>query len=71
VLELIKGANLALRFLWELFALGTLGYWGFKIGSGTIAKIGLSASALRWWPRLRGALSCLLRHRCSCPGSWS
>jgi hypothetical protein len=41
VLELIKGANLLLRFLLELFALGALGYWGFKIGNGTIAKIGL------------------------------
>jgi hypothetical protein len=29
VLELIKGANLALRFLLELFALGALGYWGY------------------------------------------
>jgi hypothetical protein len=50
-LELIKGANLALRFLWELFALGTLGYWGFKTGSGTIAKIGLGAplvAAVAW-----------------------
>jgi Protein of unknown function (DUF2568) len=45
VLELIKGANLALRFLWELFALGTLGYWGFKTGSGTVTKIGLGIGA--------------------------
>jgi hypothetical protein len=42
MMELIKGANLALRFLLELCALGALGYWGFKTGSGTLlAKIGL------------------------------
>jgi Protein of unknown function (DUF2568) len=40
--ELIKGANLALRFLLELCALG---YWGFKTGSGLIAKIGLGIGA--------------------------
>ena len=41
MLEVIKGANLALRFLLELCALGGLGYWGFKTGGGLIAKIGL------------------------------
>jgi hypothetical protein len=45
VLELIKGANLLLRFLLELFALGALGYWGFKTGNETIAKIGLGVGA--------------------------
>ncbi len=45
MLELIKGANLALRFLLELCALGALGYWGFKTGSGTITKIGLGIGA--------------------------
>ena len=40
-MEFIKGANLALRFLLELCALGALGYWGFKTGSATLAKIGL------------------------------
>jgi hypothetical protein len=44
-LELIKGANLALRFLLELSALGALGYWGFKTGSGAIAKAGLGLGA--------------------------
>jgi hypothetical protein len=44
VLELIKGANLALRFLLELCALGALGYWGFKAGNTTIAKIALGIS---------------------------
>ena len=41
MMELIKGVNLALRFLLELCALGALGYWGFKTGSGTLAQIGL------------------------------
>ncbi len=45
MLELIKGANLALRFLLELCALGALGYWGFKTGSGTVAKITLGIGA--------------------------
>src|SRR5829696_3233345 len=40
-MELIKGANLALRFLLELCALGALGYWGFQAGNTTIAKIAL------------------------------
>ena len=40
-MELIKGINLALRFLLELCALGALGYWGFKTGGGLLAKIGL------------------------------
>lgn len=44
MLELIRGANLALRFLLELCALGALGYWGFKTG-GLIAKIGLGIGA--------------------------
>jgi hypothetical protein len=45
VLEVIKGANLALRFLLELCALVALGYWGLKTGSGTIAKIALGIGA--------------------------
>jgi hypothetical protein len=40
-MELIKGANLALRFLLELCALGALGYWSSKAGNTTIAKIAL------------------------------
>ena len=44
-MELIKGANLALRFLLELCALGALGYWGFKTGGGAVAKITLSIGA--------------------------
>ncbi len=45
MLELIKGANLALRFLLELCALGALGYWGFKTGNATITKIVLGVGA--------------------------
>ncbi len=45
MLELIKSVNLALRFLLELCALGALGYWGFKTGSGLVAKIGLGIGA--------------------------
>ena len=41
MLEMIKGANLALRFLLELCALIALGYWGFATGSGAIAKVAL------------------------------
>jgi hypothetical protein len=40
-LMVIKNANLALRFLLELCALVALGYWGFRTGSGLLAKIGL------------------------------
>jgi hypothetical protein len=42
---LIKGANLALRFLLELCAVGALGYWGFKTGGGAVAKIILGIGA--------------------------
>ncbi|GIK40391.1 MAG: hypothetical protein BroJett011_42240 [Chloroflexota bacterium] len=40
-MEIIKSANLALRFLLELCILVTLGYWGFKTGLGWAVKIGL------------------------------
>ncbi len=42
---MVKGANLALRFLLELCALGALGYWGFKTGGGLLAKVGLGIGA--------------------------
>ena len=42
---MIKGSNLVLRFLLELFVLGALGYWGFKTGGGTVAKVGLGIGA--------------------------
>jgi hypothetical protein len=46
VLELIKGLNLALRFILELCALVALGYWGFTTGSGALAKIALGIGTL-------------------------
>jgi hypothetical protein len=45
VLEVPKGANLLLRFLLELFALGALEYWGFETGNGTLPKIALGVGA--------------------------
>ncbi len=45
MLEVIKGAKLALRFLLELCALIALGYWGFTTGSGAIAKVALGIGA--------------------------
>jgi len=45
MMELIMGANLLLRFLLELCALGALGYWGFKTGNATITKIALGVGA--------------------------
>jgi hypothetical protein len=52
-MEVIKGANLALRFLLELCALIALGYWGFTTGSGAITKVALGigvplVAALGW-----------------------
>ena len=43
--ELVKGANLALRFLLELCALVALGYWGFATASGAMAKVALGIGA--------------------------
>jgi len=45
MMEIIKGANLLLRFVLELCALGALGYWGFKTGGELAAKIGLGIGA--------------------------
>ena len=41
MIEVIKGANLTLRFPLELCTLIALGYWGFKTGSRAIAKVSL------------------------------
>ena len=41
----IKGANLALRFLLELCALGALGYWGFRVGRGSALAVVLGLGA--------------------------
>jgi Protein of unknown function (DUF2568) len=42
---MLTAANLALRFLLELAAIGTLGYWGFRTGSGPLAKAALGLGA--------------------------
>jgi hypothetical protein len=42
---IIKYANLLIRFLLEICALGALGYWGFRVGDGATAKIGLGIGA--------------------------
>ena len=44
-MTLAKSANLLVRFLLELFALGTLGYWGFVSGGNMFAKILLGIGA--------------------------
>jgi Protein of unknown function (DUF2568) len=45
VLTVLKNANLGLAFLLELGVLVALGYGGFQIGQGTLAKIGLGIGA--------------------------
>jgi undecaprenyl pyrophosphate phosphatase UppP len=40
-MEIIQSINLLLRFLLELCLLVIFGYWGFKTGQSTLAKIGL------------------------------
>ena len=40
-----KSANLLVRFLLELFALGALGYWGFASGESSLAKVLLGIGA--------------------------
>jgi hypothetical protein len=52
-MEIIKWANLTLRFLLELAALVALGYWGFHGDRGTLMKVGLGlgtplAAAIVW-----------------------
>jgi hypothetical protein len=44
-MEIIKSANLALRFILELCALAALGYWGFQTGQNVFVKIGLAIAA--------------------------
>ena len=44
-MEIIKFANLALRFLLELCLLASFGYWGFQIGQSWLVKIILGIGA--------------------------
>lgn len=48
MMEVLKAANLGIRFLMELLALGALGYWGFQTGKGPLlrALLGLGAPLL-------------------------
>ncbi len=41
----LKYSNLALSFLLELYILGALAYWGFRVGNGTFMKIVLGIGA--------------------------
>jgi hypothetical protein len=44
-MHVLKGTNLALRFLLELAALGALGYWGYQTGTGSLSRIALAIGA--------------------------
>jgi hypothetical protein len=44
-MEIIKYANIGLRFVLELCVLCSLGYWGFQTGRGIVVKIGLGIGA--------------------------
>lgn len=48
---ILKSINLAIRFLLELCALASLGYWGFLTGKGITAKpfLGIGAPILLAW----------------------
>ena len=45
MITILKSLNLALAFLLELCLLAALGYWGFRVGSGWIARIALGVGA--------------------------
>jgi hypothetical protein len=52
-MDVVKGANLALRFGLELAALAALAYWGFRTGGNALVKalLGLGAplaAAVLW-----------------------
>ena len=38
-MDAVKSLNLALRFLLEVCAVMAVGYWGFRTGHGTLAKL--------------------------------
>jgi Protein of unknown function (DUF2568) len=46
---MLTTANLTLRFLLELAAIGALGYWGFRSGSGPLTKAALGLGAIVLW----------------------
>ena len=44
-MDLVKDANLGLRFLLELVALAALGYWGYRAGDTGLARVALAIGA--------------------------
>src|SRR4051794_11095392 len=44
-MQILRYANLTLRFLLELAALVALGYWGFTVGDGPLGKALLTLGA--------------------------
>ena len=52
-MRILEGANLALRFLLELSAIGLVAYWGWDVGSGAWSWVLAVAAALAviavWW----------------------
>jgi hypothetical protein len=44
-MEIVKGANLGLRFVLELCVLAALVYWGYQAGNGTWTRIALAIGA--------------------------
>jgi hypothetical protein len=74
-MSILKGANLALRFLLELCALATLCYWGFKTGTGPISKVVLGigaplAAAVLWGTFVAPAAPVSVPERCVYSWSW-
>jgi hypothetical protein len=70
-MEMIKFANLALRFLMELCTLAVLCYWGFQTGKGYGVKIILCVgvpliAAVAWGMFVSPKASSQLRAGCVC-----
>lgn len=45
MLDVVQGANLALRFVLELCALAALSFWGWRTGSATWSQVLLAVGA--------------------------
>jgi hypothetical protein len=44
-MEIVKGANLGLRFVLELCVLAALAYWGYHAGNGRLTRVALAVGA--------------------------
>ena len=44
-MDVVKQANLALRFARELAALAAVGYWGATVGKGRLVRVALAVGA--------------------------